>query len=131
MIDIENAVYTRIYNVLKNAYTNVEVSGVYLNTPSSFPYVSIIEQDNHLVEYDTSDIEKYAKVMYEVNVYDNNDSNKKSTCKSILNTIDKEMYRMNLIRTTYTPVPNMADTSIYRLVARYEGVTDGVNIYRG
>jgi hypothetical protein len=44
--------------------------------------------------------------------------------------IDDVMFSMNFKRMALTPVPNMEDASIYRLVARYRVMTDGKNFYR-
>ena len=42
--------------------------------------------------------------------------------------IDAELYKLNCIRTSYLPVPNMLDTTIYRLTATYRVDYDGVNL---
>ena len=126
MIDIENQVYTRLKEAIG---TSAKTSSSYARTPSSFPFVSITMSDNRVSHLDNSDAEKYATCMFEINVYAN-DSEAKTTAKSIMNTIDVEMYRMNGVRISCTPVPNLEDGTIYRLVARYECETDGINTYR-
>lgn len=126
MIDIKNKVYTR----LKTAVGSLaSTSSIYVRTPSSFPFVSITESDNYISNLDNSSEEKFATVMYEVNVYTNN-STPETTAREILNVIDKEMYSMNLMRLSMNQVPNLEDATIFRLTARYEGVTDGNYIYR-
>lgn len=126
MIDIKNKVYTR----LKTAVGSLaSTSSIYVRTPSSFPFVSITESDNYISNLDNSSEEKFATVMYEVNVYTNN-STPETTAREILKVIDKEMYSMNLMRLSMNQVPNLEDATIFRLTARYEGVTDGNYIYR-
>ena len=132
MIDIENEVYTPIAKELRKSFKGINVSGVYVNAPSSFPHVTIIEQDNYMStdNMDSSDSEQYATIMYEVNVYSNKSTDKKSECKKIMSLIDKLMYKYNFTRLSLSPVPNLENATIYRLVARYRAETDGSKIYR-
>lgn len=125
MIDIESKVINRIIDKIGN---RADVSSIYINAPSSFPYISIIESDNYMSNLDNG-VQKYATVMYEVNVYTNDDL-KKSSARELLKIVDDEMYAMNFTRISMTPVPNMEDATIYRLTARYECVTDGTLTYR-
>ncbi len=132
MIDIESKVYSPIAAALRSQFSGIAISGEYVNAPSEFPFVSIVEADNYptLQRLDSSDTEKYATLMYEVNVYSNKGTRKKSECKAIMAVIDGMMYRMNFTRITMTPVPNMENASIYRMTARYRAETDGTTIYR-
>lgn len=132
MIDVENQIYTPIAEALREAFPGIDTSGEYVKAPSAFPHVSIVEQDNYptLTHLSTSDTEKYATIMYEVNVYSNKSSGKKAQCRSIMKVIDDLMYRRNFTRISLSPVPNLENATIYRLVARYRAETDGVNLYR-
>ena len=132
MIDIERLVYNPIAKAVREQFPGVSVTGIYVHSPSSFPHVSITESDNYVPRehLDSSDTERFATIMYEVNVYSNKSGSKKSECRSIINLIDQMMYSMNFTRTVMTPVPNMLDASIYRLTARYSAKTDGTNLYR-
>lgn len=132
MIDIENDIYTPIAAALRSKFPAINVSGEYVREPSQFPHVTIIEQDNYVTpaHLDSSDTEKFATIMFEVNVYSNKTVGKKTECKSILSVIDSMMFARNLVRTSRTPVPNMENATIYRLTARYEAETDGKMIYR-
>lgn len=100
--------------------------------PSSFPHVSIVEQDNYptLEHMSNGDREKFATLMYEVNVYSNKSTGKKTQCRSIMKVIDDLMYQFNFTRISMSPIPNLENASIYRLVARYRAETDGANLYR-
>lgn len=130
MIDIENEVYTRVANAVRSEHGATSITGEYVPVPSSFPHVSIVEVDNYNARLDSSDEEQYSTVTYEINIYSNKRTGKKSECKAIAQLIDKTMYSMNFRRRTLSPVPNMNDATIYRMVARYRAVTNGDLIFR-
>nr|DAP92863.1 MAG TPA: hypothetical protein [Caudoviricetes sp.] len=132
MIDIEKLVYTPIAESLRKRFKGITVSGEYVNSPAKFPYVSIIEQDNYTTQshLDSSDMERYATVMYEVNVYSDKAGKKKTVCREIMGVIDEMLYKQNFTRISLSPVPNMENGTIYRLVARYRAETDGCTMYR-
>ena len=120
MIDIEKLVYTPIAESLRKRFKGITVSGEYVNAPPKFPYVSIVEQDNYMStnRMDSGGREKFATVMYE------------SVCREIMGAVDEMLYKQNFTRISLSPVPNMENGTIYRLVARYRAETDGNNIYR-
>lgn len=132
MIDIEKLVYTPIADVLRKRFKGITVSGEYVNAPPKFPYVSIIEQDNYTSanRLDSSDREKFATLMYEVNVYSDKAGSKKAACREIMGVVDEMLCKRNFIRLSLSPVPNMENGTIYRLTARYRAETDGETIYR-
>lgn len=132
MIDIEREVYTPIAQSLRAAFSKINVSGEYVKAPSTFPHVSLVEQDNYITaeRMDTSDTETFATLMYEVNVYSDKGTGKKSECRSIMKFIDDMMYARNFTRLSLAPVPNLENATIYRLVARYRAETDGTTLYR-
>ena len=125
MIDIDNDVYDYVEKTLKAAYSNIHVSGEYVAAPPEFPSVSIVETDNSVYErMRTLRIENAARVMYEVNIYSNKAANKKSEAKAIAATIDDALSAIGFTRTFRNPVPNMNDSTIYRIVCRYEAIVD-------
>ena len=130
MIDIEAKVYTPVAAALREAFPGIAVSGEYVKAPSSFPFVSIVEADNYLTRPDSAEGERYAALMYEINVYSNKSVGKKSECRAVLAAADLLMYSLNFTRLSMTPVPNLEDASIYRMTARYRAETDGTTIYR-
>lgn len=130
MIDCENEVYTRVATVLRENFPGIDIAGEYVNAPSSFPHVSITQSDNAVISGRMTGSAEMAQVMFEVNVYSNKAEGKKTECKSIMNVIDKTLFSMNFKRMALTPVPNMEDATIYRLVARYRVATDGKHFYR-
>lgn len=132
MIDIEKLIYTPIAEALRKRFKGISVSGEYVNAPPKFPYVSIVEQDNYMSvnRLDSSESEKFATLMYEVNVYSDKAGSKKTVCREIMGAIDEMLYKQNFIRISMAPVPNMENGTIYRLTARYRAETDGETIYR-
>lgn len=132
MIDIENAIYTELAENLRESFPDIHISGEYVNAPASFPHVSFVEQDNYtpIAHRDSHDSERFAMLLYEVNVYCNKGTGKKALCRRITKFIDDFMYTKNFVRISLTPVPNLENGTIYRLTARYRAETDGVNLYR-
>lgn len=138
MVDIENELFSIIADALHEKYPDPDedtngifVTGEYVKTPSSFPAVSVVEMDNTTEDWDSSG-ETHARVMYEVNVYSNLRNGKKSQCKAIAKIIDHIFTSYNFARMMLQPVPNMNDSTIYRMVGRYRAkVGNNKVIYRG
>lgn len=130
MIDCENEVYTRIARVLRDKFPGINIAGEYVNAPSRFPHVSITQSDNSVVSEQMTGSAEMAQVMFEINIYSNKAHGRKTECKSIAKVIDDVMFKMNFKRIVLTPIPNMEDATIYRIVARYRVMTDGKYFYR-
>lgn len=132
MIDCENEVYTRIATLLRKRFPGIDISSEYVNSPSSFPHVSIVQSDCYPVpgKQDTSLKDNMEVVRFDIDIYSNKTEGKKTECKTIAKAIDDLLYFMNFTRTAMTPVPNMEDATIYRIVARYRVATDGKYFYR-
>ena len=133
MIDIENDVFNTVATRVREKYPNIYMTGEYVKSPSSFPAASLVEMDNSSLEdtIDSGSNENHANVMYEVNVYSNKTTGKKSECKAIIALIDQEMLALGFVRSSLTPVPNMNDSTIYRMVGRYRAiVSSDLKIYR-
>ena len=121
MIDIENDVFNRVVKRVREVYPDIFMTGEYVKSPPSFPAASLVEMDNstRVDTIDSGSYENHANVMYEVNVYSNKTTGKKSECRAIVALIDEEMLTMGFSRSTLTPVPNEDDSTIYRMVGRY------------
>ena len=130
MIDCENEVYTRIARVLREKFPSINIAGEYVQAPSEFPHVSITQSDNSVVSERMTGSAEMAQVMFEINIYSNKADGRKTECKAIAKVIDDVMFRMNFKRMALTPIPNMEDATIYRIVARYRVMTDGKYFYR-
>lgn len=132
MIDVENEVYTRIAEMLRVKFPGINTASEYVKSPPSFPHASIEQKDDYPITEceDSSNQENMVQVMFEVNVYSNKSSGKKTECKQIMNAINDLLTSMNFRRLAMTPVPNMEDATIYRITARYRVATDGKFFYR-
>ena len=124
MIDCENEIFDTVVKSVRAAYPSVSMSSEYVRTPSKFPFISLIEMSN--TAYDrtqtSGDIENHVSLMYEVNIYSNKNSGKKSECKAIATLIDAEFAALGFTRTMLQPIPNMDDATIYRMTGRYTAV---------
>ncbi len=126
MIDVESFLFNQIAGILRFQY-NVYVSGEYVDSPAKFPAVTIVEINNGVYQKMRTaapNLENAVSLTYEVNVYTNSIGYKKSEAKKILETIDNEFSNMGFTRTMCNPVSNLQDATIYRIVARYEGIAD-------
>jgi len=121
MIDIENEVFNNVATALRASYQGISVYGETVETPSSFPSVSLVEDDNSEVETNVTlarNNETTCNLMYTANVYSNLKTGKKAQAKAIMDIVDEQMHNMGFIRTMRNQLPNL-DRTIYRCTARY------------
>ena len=121
MINIEEELFTKIATALRSQFSGIYVSGEYVNQPSSFPAVFIIEMDNKANRRtrSSSSNENYADVMYQVDVYSNKTKGRKAEAKQIMAAVDEQFAAMGFTRSYLNPVPNMNDATIYRMTGRW------------
>ena len=120
MIDIEVDVYDGLYSLLAKECPGVFLSGELVRAPSSFPSVTMMEADNY-VATDTQDSgsnENHVKVMYEVAVYSNRATDRKSECRSILAVVDRYFIGLGFTRTSTNTIPD-GEGKYLRVVSRY------------
>lgn len=131
MISIEAKVYSPIASALKTQYTDIYVTSEPTPILNKNLVVSIVQMDSYSSQgkQDNSLTEKFATVMFQVDVYSNKKSGKKSQCYEVLNVVDTMLFKMNFMRLSCAPV-YMEDSGYYRLVARYRAETDGQTMYR-
>lgn len=125
MISPEILVFSKIANRLRTENPGIFVTGDDTTSPATFPAVVIVEADNSVVQrmrLAAPDIEQAASLLYEVNIYTNRVGYKRLDAKEIMQIIDEEFASMGFTRTLCTPISNLQDASIYRLLARYTGV---------
>lgn len=129
MIDIENEVFTQIATKLREEFNGISVYGEYTKAPAKFPAVSIEEKANTVYQrtQDSGNIENHASLMYEVNVYSNKKTGKKSECKDIFSVIDDEFSAMGFTRILKDTIPNLEDATIYRMIGRYTAIVSKEN----
>lgn len=125
MIDIENKVFNEVATELRTKYPGIMVIGEYVDTPSSFPCATLVEEDNSTYQRSQDEVmkEHHARLMYELNAYSNKSSGRKSEAKAILNTADAILQNLGFTRTTVSQIPNV-DHTIFRMTARYEAVVE-------
>ena len=125
MINVENLVIDTISKALKSsAYSNTLVVSEYIDVPSSFPCVSVIEADNYTYRKTQDEFnEHHINVMYEINVYSNKTKGSKSEAKAIMDIVDTTLQSNKFTRTFKNFIPNK-DKTISRMVARYEAVIE-------
>ena len=124
MIDIENELFTKIATALRTQFSGIYVTSEYVPAPPSMPCAMIVEQDNmtYRDSQTSTEVENHATIMYEVDVFSNKASGRKSEAKAIMAVIDGIMMNLNFDRIFLNPLPNMHDATIYRLTARYIAV---------
>lgn len=123
MIDIESHVLNHVAKRIRDDFPKTFISGEYVETPASFPTVTIEEKDNRILErMRTINIENAVTVMYEVNVYSDKSSGKKQEAKEIANVTDSAFLELGFTRTFRQPTPNLLNASIYRILMRYSAV---------
>ena len=124
MIDVENDIFNTVAKAIREEYPYAYVLGEYLRTPPNFPCITLMEMDNQSYQptEDSGSSENHVSVMYEVNIYSNKASGKKSECKAIAAIIDEQMMALGFARTMLQPIPNMEDVSVYRMVGRYSAI---------
>jgi hypothetical protein len=121
MIDIESFVFNRVVTKVREQYPDIYMTGEYVKSPSSFPAVSLMEVDNstRTDTIDSGSNENHANVVYEVNVYSNKANGKRAECKAIATLIDEEMLAMGFAKRKLDRIPNMNDSTIYRMQGLY------------
>lgn len=122
MIDLENDVFNYVANALRVEFPGISVYGEQVETPSAFPSVSLVEDDNSEIDSNLTlarTPETACSLMYTANVYSNLVSGKKTQAKAIMNVINDCMHNMGFRRTMRNQqLPNL-DRTIYRVTARY------------
>lgn len=133
MIDIENELFTQIATAVRAEFPSAYVVGEYVNAPSKFPAVYIIEMDNTVnrAGRDTANIENFSDVMYHVDIFSNKNNGKKFECKAIAAFVDEQFAKLGFTRSFLNQVPNMDDATIYRMTGRWIAtVSKDHEIYR-
>ena len=138
MIDIENIVIDTVsaaLESLKTEYPKLNVQSMYVDAPSEFPCISVVEVNNSTYRPSHTELlEEHSLITYDVNVYAN-DPLLKQTAKRIADIADEAMQKLKFTKTMSGQTPNI-DRSIYRYTMRYEAIVqrgvdkDGVITYQ-
>ena len=131
MIDYSNEIFNDAAGTLRNAVDGITVIGEYVQSPTSFPTVTIDEIDNRQLHRDSAKTERFAAVRYRVQVFSNKSTGKRVEARNIFNVIDARFAELGLTRKTYTTTPDVYNSSVYQITATYDAVigADGV-IYK-
>lgn len=124
MIDIISEVFTTVAKATRETHPGVTVIGEYTRKPSKFPTVTLDETSNVIVDRleDSSNEERFAGVVYRLQVFSNKQSGKRAEAREIFATADAEMRRMGFRRVTYSTTPEIYNSTIYEINATYEAV---------
>jgi len=132
MIDIENAVYTKVFDALRKVFPTLYITADPIAIPSEYPCASIYEADNYSYDktQDSNSNENHVNVMYELYVFSNKATGRKTECKNIFKVADDVLLKTGFTRISKTPILD-SDGKDYRLVGRYSAVVSkNKEIYR-
>lgn len=119
MIDTSGDIFTELKKKIGEKHDPVTVIGENVRFPSSFPCVTIDEIYNVPSQLDTSNMEQFADVTYRVQVYCTGEG-KRSNARKIFQTVSDACFELNLIRKTYTTMPDVYNSSVYQITATFE-----------
>ena len=131
MIDFSNEIFNAVAKHLRSLYKGIQVIGEYVKIPSKFPTVTIDEISNIPIHLDSAKVNKYADVVYRVQVFSNAEKGKRAEARKIYKTVDKKMMELGLFAKSYTSTPTIYNSEVYTITATFGGTIDvnGV-IYR-
>lgn len=122
MVDIEADVFNRVYESVAPLVPNGCFKSMFVPNPPKFPFVTLMEMDNvtDARRKTQTGTEEYAVITYEANVY----AQDKFSCREAMDALDKAMVQLNFTRLSMRFIPNLADSTIFRITARYRAAAD-------
>lgn len=128
MIDFSNEIFNAVAKHLRSLYKGIQVKGEYVATPAKFPTVTIDEISNVPAELDSAKTNKYADVVYRVQVFSNKANGKRAEAREIYKSVDGKMMEIGFFAKSYTSTPTIYNSEVYTITATYGGVigSDGV-----
>lgn len=124
MIDFSNEIFNAVAADLRSLYMNIRVVGEFVNSPTSFPTVTIDEIRNVPEHLDSANTNKYARLVYRVQVFSNLEGGKRAQARDIYAAVDRKMQSMGMFCKTYTTTPAVYNAEVYSITATYEAVID-------
>lgn len=130
MLDFENEVFSRTKARVLASDPTVTMKGEPEDRPASFPFVSLVCL-NSTTYRPTATFDQslnHVSDVYEIQVYTNGMEGRRAKAKTIMNAAldflcgDEAMQGLGFLLSYNQPVPNAADSSIHRRVARVEGI---------
>lgn len=120
MLDLTNHIYTLIKAAVIALYPAANVQKQYQSTTTAFPTVTIADVDNPEISHDLSYTGRQSQPSWQIDIYMNGSTGEIVT-KKIRDAIIPIMEnQLHLRRVTAKPVVNVADTTIYRYMLRYD-----------
>ncbi len=129
-LDMEGKLRARVRGKLPNT---VIIRDTYQPVSAKFPLLTLRVVGHAVYEatVDSGSLENHAVIDVEMEVFTNAEGVKKNQAWEIMDTADGAIRAMGFVRKSCIPTPNLADSTIYRLTARYRGVVDeNNNVYR-
>lgn len=132
MIDYSNEIFTAVAGDLRSSFDGIKVVGEYVATPTEFPTVTLDEIQNVPAHLDSGVENKYANVVYRVQIFSNSKKGKRTQAREIYKVVDAKLQALGLYAVTFTTTPAIYNSEIYSITATYNAVIgrDGA-IYRG
>jgi hypothetical protein len=124
MIDFSNEIFNAVAADLRSLFMNIRVVGEFVNSPTSFPTVIIDEIRNVPEHLDSANFNKYARVVYRVQVFSNLEGGKRAQARDIYAAVDRKMQSMGMFCKTYTTTPAVYNAEVYSITATYEAIID-------
>lgn len=126
MIDVENQVFDNVAKALRAKFKGIWVVSCDTDAPAKFPAVCFWEMSNVADESTQTahSRENRAELIFQGSTFSNLEKGAKQQCRKIVAVIDEVMEKLGFIRIFGQPVPNPADTTVYRYISRYKGVVD-------
>ena len=129
MIDVEAAVFDYVYPHISPLVPEGCFRSMYVPNPPKFPFATLMEIDNtvDVRHRSTAVTEEYAVITYEANVY----AMDKTECREVMDAMDTALTELGFTRLSMSFIPNLADSTLYRMTARFRATADTRNvIYR-
>lgn len=126
MIDVEPFIFDHVYQTVAPLLPEGGFRSVYVPSAPVFPFATLMEMNNTTDRRrrSTAEYEEFALLTYEANVW----AADRDTCKTIMDALDGAMTQLGFSRDMMTYVPNLADSTIFRYVARYSAEAGADNI---
>lgn len=118
MIDIENDVFDFVFPYVSELVPPGGFVSEYVHAPAAMPCATLMEMDNatDMRLRSTADAEDFATLTYEANAY----AASKRECRAVMAGIDEGMTALGFSRMSMRFTPNLEDSRVYRMTARYE-----------
>ena len=124
MNNVENEVITFAFDAMETEFPEIALYSDYPEQAAKFPCCFLYALDSFEVQalIDSSGRERYTKWVFEASVFTNDANGRKGKANRIMDTLCEAMRTLGFRRTMRNPIPNGYDNSIYRIVARFEGI---------